>query len=170
MGKSLTKWLPLYRIENVLTHSNYINRKVGTNFSQCVHRGRLRPIKPQYPVEDISVINLSNFTPDPSTRHVSEPSLFDKALPDLLTAKSFTPEDEVTVTPAVVFWYRPHRASTAPPLPPPRTHPHHLYHPSRAYKLRPCFRYYLSILSITCVNILIHPSLFLLILIQLLFP
>ena len=44
MGKSLTKWLPLYRIETLLTNSNYIIRKVGTNNTQCVHRIRLRPM------------------------------------------------------------------------------------------------------------------------------
>ena len=38
MGKSLQKWLPLYRVEQVLTNSNYIVRKVGTNHTQCVHR------------------------------------------------------------------------------------------------------------------------------------
>ena len=118
MGKSLTKWLPLYRVENVLTHSNYIIRKVGTNYTQCVHRIRLRPIKPQHQVEDIPVINPTNFTPDPSTRHVSEPSLFDKALPDLLNDKTFTPEDEVSDTPAVVFCYRPRRVLPPPPVPP----------------------------------------------------
>ena len=47
MGKSLTKWLFLYRVESVLTNSNYIVRKVGTNYTQCVHRIRLRPITPQ---------------------------------------------------------------------------------------------------------------------------
>ena len=118
MGKSLTKWLPLYRVENVLTHSNTIIRKVGTNVTQCVHRVRLQPIKPQFQVEDLSNINPSNFTPDPSTTHVSEPSLIDRALPDLLTDKTFAPEDEVTDTPAVVFCYRPRRAPPAQPIPP----------------------------------------------------
>ena len=119
MGKSLTKWLPLYRVESVLTNSNYIVRKVGTNYTQCVHRIRLRPITPQYTVDDISNINQSNFVPDPSTRHVSEPALFDQALPDLLTDRTFTTADEVDDTPAVVFHYVPRRVPPAPPPAPP---------------------------------------------------
>ena len=122
MGKSLTKWLPLYRVETVLTHSNYIIRKVGTNYMQCVQRIRLRPIQPQYQVEDLTNINSSNFQLDPSTRHVSEPSLFDNALPNLLQDKTFTPEDEIPGTPAVVFCYQPRRlppVASVPPAPPP---------------------------------------------------
>ena len=38
--KSLPIWLPLYRIGKILTNSNYIIRKVGTNYTQCVHRIR----------------------------------------------------------------------------------------------------------------------------------
>ena len=34
-SKSLPIWLPLYRIEKILTNSNYIIRKVGTNYTQC---------------------------------------------------------------------------------------------------------------------------------------
>ena len=45
-SKSMQVWLPLYRIEKVLTNSNYLIRKVGTPFTQCVHRIRLRPYKP----------------------------------------------------------------------------------------------------------------------------
>ena len=119
MGKSLTKWLPLYRVESVLTNSNYIVRKVGTNYTQCVHRIRLRPITPQYTVDDLSNINQSNFVPDPSTRHVSEPAIFDQALPDLLTDRMFTTADEVDDTPAVVFHYVPRRVPPAPPPAPP---------------------------------------------------
>ena len=33
--KSIQKWLALYRIEKVLTDSNYWIRKVGTNFTHC---------------------------------------------------------------------------------------------------------------------------------------
>ena len=116
MGKLLTKWLPLYRVESVLTNSNYIVRKVGTNYTQCVHQIRLRPITPQYTVDDLDNVNQSNFVPDPSTRHVSEPALFDQALPDLLTDRTFTTADEVDDTPAVVFQYVPRRVP--PPAPP----------------------------------------------------
>ena len=64
MGNSLTQWLPLYRMETVLTHSNYTIRIVGRNYTQCVHRIRIRPIQPQYSVEDLSNINPSNFQSD----------------------------------------------------------------------------------------------------------
>ena len=107
MGKSLTKWLPLYRVETVLTHSNYIIRKTGTNYTQVVHRIRLRPIQPQNRVGDLSNINHSNLQPDPSTRHVSEPSIFDHALPHLLQDKTFNPVIEIADTLAVVFCYQP---------------------------------------------------------------
>ena len=119
MGKSLTKWLPLYRVESVLTNSNYIVRKVGTYYTQCVHRIRLRPITPQYTVDDLDNVNQSNFVPDPSTRLVSEPALFDQALPDLLTDRTFKTADEVEDTPAVVFHYVPRRVPPAPPPAPP---------------------------------------------------
>ena len=115
MGKSFTKWLPLYGVESVLTNSNYIVRKVGTNYTQCVHRNRLRHITPQYTVDDLDNVNQYNFVPDPSTRHVSEPALFDQALPDLLTDRTFTTADEVDDTPAVVFHYVPRRVPPAPP-------------------------------------------------------
>ena len=58
-------WLPLYRVESVLTNSNYIIRKVGTNFTQCVHRIRLRTVSPQYQVDDLSDINPDDFRRDP---------------------------------------------------------------------------------------------------------
>ena len=39
--KAVQIWLPLYKVEKVLTNSNYLIRKVGTPFTQCVHRIRL---------------------------------------------------------------------------------------------------------------------------------
>ena len=122
MGKSLTKWIPLYRVEQVLTNSNYIVRKVGTNYTQCVHRIRLRPITPQYQIEDLAHIHPNNFVPDPSTRHTSEPSLFDSTLPDLLSDKSFMPTDGVNDSPSVLFYYTPRRV--APPAAPIAPYPH----------------------------------------------
>ena len=119
-GKSLAKWLPLYRVEQVLTNSNYIIRKVGTNYTQCVHRIRLRPITPQYKIDDLPHIHANNFIPDPSTRHSSEPAIFDNALPDLLQDKTFTPSDEISDTPSVLFYYTPRRiARPATPVLPP---------------------------------------------------
>ena len=120
MGKYLAKWLPLYRNEQVSTNSNYIIRKVGTNYTQCLHRIRLRPITIQYSVEDLPQINPNNFTPDPITRHCSEPALFDQTLPDLLTEKTFPPTDEIQDSPSVLFYYTPGRVvRPAVPVAPP---------------------------------------------------
>ena len=70
IGKSLTKWLPLYREEEVLTNSNYIVRKVDTNFTQCVHRFRLRAIKSKCKSEDLIEVKSNNFRPDSITQTV----------------------------------------------------------------------------------------------------
>ena len=78
-------WLPLYRIEKILTNSNYIIRKVGTNYTQFVHRIRLRPVTPQGRIDDLTVINFENFQRDPSLGHYhGEPTLFDENIPSLL--------------------------------------------------------------------------------------
>ena len=84
-SKSMQVWIPLYRVEKVLTNSNYIIRKVGTNYTQCVHRIRLRPVDPQYQPEDLNPIDPTKFQTDPSLgKYRSEPGLFDKNLPKLL--------------------------------------------------------------------------------------
>ena len=86
-SKSLPIWLSLYRKEKILTNSIYIIRKVGTNYTQCVHRFRLRPITPQSRVGDIPVITFENFQCDPSLGQFrGEPDLFDESLPSLLEA------------------------------------------------------------------------------------
>ena len=78
LHKSSAKWIPLYQVEKVLTYSNYIVRKVGTHFTQCVHRIRLRPIEPQYEVEDVDEVRENLFTEDPSIPEgKSEPHAFD---------------------------------------------------------------------------------------------
>ena len=63
-NKSLRIWLPFYRIEKLVTNSNYIVRKVGTNFTQCVHRIRLRPKTQQARINDLTVINFKSFKRD----------------------------------------------------------------------------------------------------------
>ena len=84
-SKSLPIRLPLYRIEKILTNSNYIIRKVGTIYTQCVHRIRLRPVTPQGRIDDLTVINFENFQRDPSLGHYrGEPTLFDESIPSLL--------------------------------------------------------------------------------------
>ena len=83
--KSVQTWLPLYRVEQVLTNSNYIIRRVGTNYTQCVHRIRLRPLKLENPPEDLENVNPENFEADPSRRTTrNEPELFDDYIPNLI--------------------------------------------------------------------------------------
>ena len=83
-AKSNTIWLSLYRVEKVLTKSNYLIRKVGTPYTQCVHRIRLRPITPNYQVEDIQ-LTMDDFRPDPSLgKYRSEHEMFADSLEDLI--------------------------------------------------------------------------------------
>ena len=75
----------MYRVEKVLTNMNFIVRKTETNFTQCVHRIRLRPIIPQFEVPDLAEIDPANFRPDPVlAKLLAEPALFDHTLPELL--------------------------------------------------------------------------------------
>ena len=91
-SKFLPIWLPLYRVEQVLTNSNYIIRKVGTNYTQCVHRIRLRPVVPQYQVEDLQQIDPDKFQRDPMLgRFRGEPAIFDESIPTLLLPPSEEP-------------------------------------------------------------------------------
>ena len=83
-AKSCTIWLSLYKIEKVLTKSNYLIRKISTPCTQCVHRIRLRPIAPNYDVEDINV-TMQDFKSDTSLgKYRSEHEIFDKALENYL--------------------------------------------------------------------------------------
>ena len=59
-SKFLPIWLQLYHVERVLTNSNYKFRKIGTNYTQCVHRIRLRPV-----VDDLTQIDPDKFQRDP---------------------------------------------------------------------------------------------------------
>ena len=80
--KIIQKWLALYRVERVLTAANYLIRKTGTNYTQIVHRIRLRPIKPQYQVTDIEDINPENFQTDPTLGcYRGDQDFFDNGLP-----------------------------------------------------------------------------------------
>ena len=85
LSESLPIWLPLYCIEKNLTNFNYIIRKVGTNYTQCVHRIRLRPVTLQGHIDDLTVFNFRNFQRDLSSgHHCCEPTLFDENIPSLL--------------------------------------------------------------------------------------
>ena len=113
-----------------MTKSNYLIRKVGTPYTQCVHRIRLRPIKPNYEVEDIQV-TLDEFRPDPSLgKYRSEHEMFDEALellsqegrlydPNVVPPKpSAEAEVEYLISGAAVA-PPPNTAPTAPLVPPP---------------------------------------------------
>ena len=81
LDKTQLKWLSLYRVEKVLSNNNYIVRKVGTYLTQCVHRIRLRPIKPKYIIQDIDPLEANMFLPDTSLLETHrEPNLFDRVL------------------------------------------------------------------------------------------
>ena len=90
-SKFLPIWLPLYRVEKTLTNSNYIIRKVGTLYTQCVHRIRLRPVTPQGKINDLTVIDFTKFQRDPSLGIFrGEPNLFDESIPSLLEPPNTT--------------------------------------------------------------------------------
>ena len=73
-----------------MTNSNYIIRKTGTNYTQCVHRIRLRPIKLAEPPEDIQEIDPAKFEADPSRKTTrNEPELFEY-IPNLLQEEQST--------------------------------------------------------------------------------
>ena len=102
-NKVLPIWLPLYRIENILTNSKYIIRKVGTNYTQCVHRIRLRPVTLQVRIDNLTVNNFENFHRDPPLGDYSrEPTLFDESIPALLEPPTGVATQNVTEDPPPV--------------------------------------------------------------------
>ena len=101
-GKHLTKWLPLYRVEKVLTNMNYIVRKTETHNTQCVHRIRLRPIVPQTTVRDVRHVNPQKFKPHKEILdQVREPESFDNVIPNIVM-------DESGKFPNTDVWYTPY--------------------------------------------------------------
>ena len=75
-------WIPLYRVEKLLTNSIYLIRKVGTNLTQCLHRIRLRPYGPTEAPIDLEDISPDNFVPDPVLgKYRQEPEMFDDEIP-----------------------------------------------------------------------------------------
>ena len=79
------KWNGLYRIEKVLSRSNYVVRKVKTVHTQKVHRVRLKPIIPQYEIKDLANIDSKQFIPDPLLPEaLREPKIFDSSLEEML--------------------------------------------------------------------------------------
>ena len=124
-SKFLPIWLPLYRVEQVLTNSNYIIRKVGTNYTQCVHRIRLRPVVPQYQVDDLPQIDPDKFQRDPMLgRFRGEPAIFDESIPTLLlppseeTSVAHNEEKPPPVTVSLSFPIAPAVIPMGPAVPP----------------------------------------------------
>ena len=76
IASQVQKWLPLYKVEKVLT--------VNTNYTQCVHHIRLKPIKPSETPAEFKVMDPANFQPDPLRRQHMEPDLIDKHIPELI--------------------------------------------------------------------------------------
>ncbi len=58
------KWIGLYKVEQCLTHSNYLIRKVNINLTQVVHRIRLRKYIPPSKPLDIVVNKDVKFETD----------------------------------------------------------------------------------------------------------
>ena len=102
IASQVQKWLPLYKVEKVLTDSNYIIRKVNTNYTQCVHRIRMKPIKPSEIPEDLEVIDPADFQPDPSRRQHVEPDLFEIHIPELIREQEKESIQSKTVKPEPV--------------------------------------------------------------------
>ena len=80
MHKMQPKWIGTYRVEQKCTNENYIIREIGTNYTQNVHRIRLRPYSPHVPLQDLAEIDAAKFMVDPTipTSHL-EPAIFDAA-------------------------------------------------------------------------------------------
>ena len=139
------KWLPLYKGEKVLTNSNYIIQKVNTNYRQCVHCIRLKPIKPSETPQDHELVTPAIFQPYPSRRHHMEPELLDKHIPELISEQEKESENKTVILDPVRVTIKvplsrplagpvPAARPASPPVPPraaapagrPRTAPVHL--------------------------------------------
>ena len=59
-SKSSHVWLLLYLIDKNMAIFNYIIRRKGTNYIQCVDRFPILPVTPQGRVDDLAVNNFEN--------------------------------------------------------------------------------------------------------------
>ena len=104
MNKQQSRWIPLYRVEKRLTNANYIVQKINTNCTQCVHRMRLRPIKPQYEIQDLESIDPRNFEADPSIpEEEREPQFFDNQIENHINQEAMTLPRTVPETRSISF-------------------------------------------------------------------
>ena len=60
--------------------TNYLIRKVGTQFTQCVHEVRLRSIVPQTRIDDIDTLTTKFFADPSLSKFRQEPELFDEKI------------------------------------------------------------------------------------------
>ena len=107
----------MFRVEKVLTNSNYIIRKIGTDFTQRVHRIRLRSIKPNEKPDDLEQIDQQKFETDPSlTKYRSEPEMFDDHLQTLIDDIQLTyHQEKIEPAPAKISLAIP--IGPSPPMP-----------------------------------------------------
>ena len=74
-----------------LSDSNYIIRKVGTFKTQCVHRIRLKILKPEFPVEDVDISNQPVYA---DTDRTEDSDIFDSHIPTQTNINSNSDEPE----------------------------------------------------------------------------
>ena len=129
IGKALKTLLPFYRVEKAPTNCNYLVRKIRTNYTQCVHRIRLRPVKKPEAVQDLEIVDPSKFVPDPLRKHgKSGPELFDDYVPSLLESEiaEQKPQDTPPPPPVVSLPLAFGPPAAVPPVPlPPTPVPQH---------------------------------------------
>ena len=88
IGNLECKWVGgvgVYRIENVLTKSNYLIRKTNTNHTKIVHLVRLKPFQPQLKSEDLPLsssekLGENSMIPDA----VKGPQIFDSQVENII--------------------------------------------------------------------------------------
>ena len=92
-------WQPLYKIEKIHTNSNYMKRKVNTNYTQSVHHIRLKPIKPRETFDLTQSHRLGKLSAWPMKRQHMEPDLLDKHVREIIEGQKESKEKTKTVIP-----------------------------------------------------------------------
>ena len=86
MNKMDSLWWPLHRIEALLDNNNYLVREVNTKYTRILHRIRIRPVIPQYAVEDIEV-SPNEFRTNPTEKENQELETYDEEWAKLSTQR-----------------------------------------------------------------------------------
>ena len=99
---------------------------MGFNYSQSVHRNRLRSFEAEFEFTDLEVVDANNFTPDPMTFDHLQSSLFDPTLKqNLLPPKNKDlPKSEADQGTTIVFLCVSRRAAPAAYVVQPEPSPH----------------------------------------------